>query len=938
MPNHHKLRPSCLALMRGLRLCARPTILAALLLAALGVYYTLGHLGIRTNRSDLVASDQRLIGLCEQMDRDFGTRDSLVVVVENGHPQRSIQFADDLAAELGRYPDRFPDIFYRLDPDRFKPWAFLYLEPKELIDLKDKLLSQRRVLAALAADPRILRFYQAVNEEITRAMIGHLFTDFLKSDKEEEKLPDLSLLNASLKQLSLQLEKGGPYVSPFNTFFPKELADLTAEGYFFTENDKYLIFLVTPQEDGYTSTAQDLSLLREVVARVKSRFPDIKVGVTGPGALETDEMSSALKDITLATWLSLLGQMLLLILFLRSLKRPLLEVLVLVIGLCWTFGVVTLVVGHLNLLSMVFVPLMLGLTIDYGVHWFCRLEEEEAQHGGCTLETLGCTFRRAAPGIFYAGIAGAVSFLPLVFTGFKGLAELGLILTLGVLLMLAATLILIPVLVMVSERCPATQVPQDCLGHPQPFLSLTLKRPGLFVGLGLALMVLGGLSLSRVSFDLNPLHLQNQNTESVVWEHKLIKGSQYSTSYGAMATASLPELEARSKALKKLATVSHVESVLSFLPNEVEAKRPILEELKPLLAQTDLPAARPSPSSPSSPEELADVLGRIQFKVAQAQENAGETESAATKEQLTEAHLLLGRIMPRLNPDHHPQTAARLAAFERAFSADLKDKLDLIRANVFSTPPRLEDLPLAVRQRFISPQGTFLIRVFPSQDIWNFEPLSRFVKDLWSIDPNAVGDPVLLYAFTSQFHHACLWAAGMALAAVTLMLLLLFRSLKMTLLTLVPLFVGTGLTLNIMYLLNLPFNQANVLFLPLILGEGIEFGIIILVRWQLEESTRVITLPASTAKGVALAALTTTVGFGSLMISGHRGVFSLGLLATVGSLSVLAASLTVLPAVLRLAGKREPRRKPAFSPTMGLGWWGHHLPRKGRHEETPPDH
>jgi predicted RND superfamily exporter protein len=156
----------------------------------------------------------------------------------------------------------------------------------------------------------------------------------------------------------------------------------------------------------------------------------------------------------------------------------------------------------------------------------------------------------------------------------------------------------------------------------------------------------------------------------------------------------------------------------------------------------------------------------------------------------------------------------------------------------------------------------------------------------------------------------------------------------MTLLALAPLVVGTALTLNMMWLLNLPFNQANVLFLPLILGEGIEFGIIILVRWQLEESTRVITLPASTAKGVALAALTTTVGFGSLMISGHRGVFSLGLLATVGSLSVLLASLTVLPALLGLVGKKERPRQPAFSPTMGLGWWGHHLRRKGPHEET----
>lgn len=922
--------------MRGLRLCAWPILAAALLLAAVAVYYSLFHLGIRTNRSDLVTSDQRLIALGEQLDKDFGSRDGLVVVVENGHPQRSIEFAEALAAELRRYPERFPEIFYRLDPNRFKSWALLYLEAKDLVTLKDRLLSQGRVMAALTADPRLIRFYQAVNEEITRTMIGHLFTDFLQTDQDQEKLPDLSLLNASLRQLSRQLEGERAYLSPFTSFFPKGLADLSQEGYFFTEDDKYLIFLVTPQEDGYTTTAQDLSLLRKVVAQVKTRFPEIKVGVTGPAALEADEMSSALKDITLATWLSLVGQLLLLIVFLRSLKRPLVEVAVLLIGLCWTFGMITLVIGHLNLLSLVFAPLMLGLTIDYGVHWFCRLEEEEVEYERCTMEALGCTFRRCAPGIIYAGLAAAVSFLPLVFTGFKGLAELGLILTLGVLLMLAATLILVPLLVMVSEKCPRIPAPQDCSGHPQPFLSLTLKRPGVVVGLGGAIIVLGALSLFKVTFDLNPLHLQNQNTESVVWENELIKGSQYSTSYGAMVTASLPELEARIKALKNLPTVSHVESILSFLPPEAEAKRRVLQELEPLLAPAHLPAV---PPASSTPEELAQVLGRIQFKVAQARENLGETESAATKEQLTEVQALLGRIIPFLNQERHPQAAARLAAFERAFFLDLKDKWDLIRPSVLSgSPPTLAELPQAVRQRFISPQGTYLIRVFPSQDIWNFEPLSRFVKDLWSIDANAVGDPVLLYAFTSAFHHSCLWAAGVALAAVTLMLLLLFRSLKITLLALVPLFVGTGLTLTLMGFLNLPFNQANVLFLPLILGEGIEFGIIILVRWQLEDSARVITLPASTAKGVALAALTTTVGFGSLMISGHRGVFSLGLLATLGSLSVLAASLTILPAMLRLVEKTKIHRKPAFSPTMGLGWWGHHLRRERKNEKTSLDH
>jgi predicted RND superfamily exporter protein len=145
----------------------------------------------------------------------------------------------------------------------------------------------------------------------------------------------------------------------------------------------------------------------------------------------------------------------------------------------------------------------------------------------------------------------------------------------------------------------------------------------------------------------------------------------------------------------------------------------------------------------------------------------------------------------------------------------------------------------------------------------------------------------------------------MALLGIAILIFFLLRSLKLMLLALIPLLAGTALTVSMMWLLDVPFNQANVLFLPLILGEGVEYGIIILARWQLEESAREITLPAGTAKGILLAALTTALGFGSLMISGHRGTFSLGMLSTVGSLCVLLTALSILPAFLRLVGEKR---------------------------------
>ncbi len=906
MASKNNLSRFCQALVGALNRGAWGIIVVSLLLAVLSVYYTYHHLSFRTNRGDLVASDQHFVLIADKLIEAFGSRDDLVVVVENGHPTRTKAFADALATELNKHPQDFPEIFYRLQPEAFKKWALLYLEPEQIQELGGKLQEHQGLLAELAADPSLTRFFQAVDKKFTGALLGELFVGFLKEDQEQEKIPDITLLTATLRELKRGLEGNQAYTSPLAGFFLKGMEDLDQEGYFLTENDKFLLFLVTPRKDGFTQASHSVELLREIVARVKTDFPGLEAGVTGPMALEADEMGSAMEDIALATWLSLASQMLLLILFLRSLRRTLMAGLVLVVGLCWTFAAAALTVGHLNLLSIVFAPLMLGITIDYGIHWFCRLEEEQALQGKKNGNTMVCTMQRAAPAIIYAALAAAVSFAPLTLTGFKGLAELGLILTLGVLLMLVATLILLPSLVLVTERYTSMEAAQECPGRPQSFLRLSWRRSGLIATLGLILAALGGVSLLHVKFDLNPLNLQNQKTESVVWEMKLLKDSRYSTAYGALTAGSLEELKNKSSALKKLPTVSHVESILSFFPDQAETKREQLAKLAPAIQQVSF--SSPSGGS-ASPQALAAVLGPIHFKLARALEND------ANLTQVKEAQVLLTEIIPLLT-SAPPEITARLAAFEEKFFQDLRDKWNFIRTAMAAPQPRLTDLPAEVRDRFVSPQGTFLIRVFSSEDIWDPAPLGKFVNDLRRVDPDVTGDPVLLYVFTHAFRNACLWAAGIGLLVITFMLWGVFRSLKLTLLALLPLFVGTGWTLNLMWLLDLPFNQANVLFLPLILGEGITFGIIILVRWQMEEAARVITLPASTAKGVLLSALTTTVGFGSLMVSGHQGTFSLGLLATVGSLSVLLASLSVLPACLRLVQKQAAAPRPYLNPAL----------------------
>jgi hypothetical protein len=903
-PRSHRIASFLIAtIFRG----AWPIIIFTLITGFLAVYYSFNYLSMVTSRDVLVSSDQRLIQLSREIDQQFGSRDNLVVVVENTDLSRSIQFVEALAQELRQYPEDFRDLFYRFDPEKFKKWALLYADQEQLKEFKGKLLEYRPEIEALAADPRLHRFFQVLNEEITRTSIGQIFTGFL--EEKPGKIPDLGFLQATLKQMDHFLSGSDSYTSPLESIFPGAFSALGQTGYFLTENDKYLLFLVTSPEDGYTATDRCLERLRQVIGEVKVRFPGIRMGVTGPGALETDEMRSAMADVGIASWVSLLSQMLLITFFFRSLKRALVQGLVLFMGLCWTFGVATLVVGHLNILSIVFGPLLLGIAVDFGIHWYSRFEEEQGDRPTPCVENWECTMRQATPGILNAALTAVVSVLPLIFTGFKGLAELGLIITLGIALHIFLSLGFLPALAVVTERChypPEPGLEAECTGHPQPFLAINWRHPVIIVLLGVLITVIGGISLFHVPFDLNPLHLQNPQTESVVWETNLIKESKYSTSYGTLMVCDLKELPKTTDALKKLDTISQVESILSFLPSQVAAKQPLLKELQPIISKVNFNAASPPPSKPG---ELVPILGRIHFKLSQAEETQWEPKDRPLQEQIKEVNRLLVHLISLLESRGDARLGERLAGFEKKLMADLRENWQLLQANLQWAwkPPVIQDLPPDVRERFISNTGNYLIRAFPSQDIWNPQPLGRFVRDLQHVDPNVVGDPVLLYTFTLSFRNACLWAAGMSLLGITILILFLLRSLKLTILALIPLLVGTSLTVSLMWLLDVPFNQANVLFLPLILGEGVEYGIVILTRWQLEESTREIPLPASTAKGVMLAALTTAVGFGSLMISGHRGTFSLGLLSTIGSLCVLLAALSILPAFLRLVRERHKK-------------------------------
>ena len=213
----------------------------------------------------------------------------------------------------------------------------------------------------------------------------------------------------------------------------------------------------------------------------------------------------------------------------------------------------------------------------------------------------------------------------------------------------------------------------------------------------------------------------------------------------------------------------------------------------------------------------------------------------------------------------------------------------------------ISGIPKSLRERYISDQGKFLVTVFPSVDIWNIEKREQYLKDLRSVDSNVTGSAVHMFNSTRLMTEGYINGGIYAMTAIVIYVFIVFRNLRTVLFILVPVFAGSIWTLGIMDLAGLKLNMANLVILPLILGIGVVNGIHITHRYREEKDKNQVVLSKSTGQAVILSSLTTMIGFGSMMVADHYGVYSLGLVLSLGVFCCLIASITFLPALLKLS-------------------------------------
>jgi len=848
------------------------TLALGVAVAALAMMLTVSRLGFRTSRLDLLNPESDYNRLWIDYINEFGDDDDAVIVVEGQSREQLVPVLEEISAALGQQQQLFHAVLHEVDLSRIRAKGLHYLPIGELQEIERFLI---HVEPIIRGDWSRLNLGRMINTQREQFLADDNRYGELSTPGEFVELEQLTDALASMLGDAPRYQTPWPEISASIA----TLSDLGAE-YMLTNNGKlgFVLLRLAKTEGGFSSCSEAVDSLRDVLLHVSTRHPGIHIGLTGLPVMENDEMRASQSSMINASGLSLLGVACLFVAGFGGIRYPLMTMVSLLMGMAWSFGYITLGVGHLNILSVSFTVILIGLGIDFGVHYVARYQQILRSRRNAN-EALVLTARTVGPGVITGALTTAIAFFTAALTEFTGIAELGIIAGGGILLCaLAAVLVLPAMLAMVDRRSAGRD-------HPDPlpvdqWIAPLMRSPRMLLAVSLVFTIVVGFGVRRLRYDHNLLNLQPIGLQSVELERKLLAEGDQSVWFALSIAENREELLARKARFLKLDSVERTEEIVSLLPTDHETKQPIIQRIARRL--DDLPE-RP----PLIPADHPDDLGRV---LAQAQQTVERSSRGGRCARQIEHVRDMLRRLPAA------ECSARLSSYQQQMAGDFLSRLHALRAMAVPEPPDISDLPASLVHRFVGQHGRHLLKIYARGNIWDMQALEQFVHDVRSVDPRATGNPLQTYEASLQMKNSYQEAAIYSLIAIVIVLVIDFRMLRHVLLATLPVGVGTLQMFGLLGVLDIPLNPANMIVLPLILGIGIDDGVHILHDYRCQQGPYHIS--RSTATSVLITSLTTMVGFGSLMIASHRGLRSLGQVLSIGVACCLFTSLVMLPALL----------------------------------------
>jgi len=853
------LQSVVVAIVRACTRFASLVVIFGLLLSVGAGYYAARHFAINTDINSLIAQNLDWRQRDQQFDRAFDRDATITAVVEAKTPEMASAAADALFAKLKDDKTNFQSMQQLGSGEFFEKNGLLFLPTEEVGKITGQFESAAPLIEIMAGDPSI------------RGLTGALETGLAGVKRGQVKLDNTERpFNLIAQTVETVLNKGNASFSWRELVSDEPLKDSDKRA--FIEFKPILDYNALEPGKGATDAirkaAADLDFPTKYQARVR---------LTGPVPIANEEYATVQEGAVVNGIGTVLVVLLILWLALHSAKIIFAVFINLFVGLAITTAAGLMMVGSLNLLSIAFAVLFVGLGVDFGIQYSVRYRSERYKYDDLSGALVLAAKRSAVP-LSLAAMATAAGFLCFMPTDYKGISELGQIAGVGMLVAFLSSITVLPALLkLLNPPGEPEPVGYAFLAPLDHFLE---KHRVLIVG-GTLLLALGGLPLLYfMKFDFNPMNLRNPHAESIATFLDLRKDPNTGANAINVMTTSEEQAKQVEAKLEKVPEVLRVMSLDSFVPQDQPPKLKLLAQganvLNPALNPDQIDAA---PSDQENVEALKSSVDNLR-------RTAGDAKGPGA--------LASRRLADALEKLANSDEATRNKA-QDVFVTPMKIVFDQLRNALQAEPVTLKSLPPDLVSSWKSKDGVIRVEALPKGDPNDNDTLRKFAAAVLAAEPTAIGGPVSILKSGDTVVKAFIHAGVYALLVIGLLLWITLRRFVDVLMTLVPLLVAGAVTLEICVLVGLPLNFANIVAFPLLLGVGVAFKIYYVVAWR---SGRTNLLQTSLTRAIFFSALTTATAFGSLWLSSHPGTSSMGKLLALSLVTTLAAVLLFQPALM----------------------------------------
>ncbi|SMG58489.1 hopanoid transporter HpnN [Paraburkholderia susongensis] len=849
-------------------------IALSIVLAVLGGVYVVQNFKINTDVSRLIETDKQWSALENALDAAFPDRgDTVLVVVEARAPEFADAAANALSAALRADPKEFTSVSQPAGGPFFEHNGLLFPSTDEVMSTTSQLVQSRPLVNALAHDPSLT------------GLAGTLTTSLLLPlQLGQVKLADMShLLSQSANTLDRVLA-GQPAA-----FSWRALVDKTAA------TDPARAFVVVQPVVNYDALEAGAGASKAIRATAASLHLDSRFGatirLTGEQPLADEEFASVQDGAVLNGIGTFIVVLAILWLALRSGRMIAAVFITLFVGLAITAALGLMMVGALNMISVAFMVLFVGLGVDFGVQFGVKYREERNRDNRLSAALMHTAHSIGVP-LTLAAVAVALSFFSFLPTAYRGVSELGQIAGVGMFVAYFTNMTLLPALLKVFN-------PPGEAGSPG-FKQLApvddfLDRHRKPVLIGTLIVVIGATPLlTHLRFDFNPLHLKDPHTESMATLLALKDSPEAAVNNVHALAPSLADADAIAGRLRKLPEVGRVTTLSTFVPADQQQKMMLIASA----AQQLLPALQQQTATPATDEVRVAALKRASNQLSLAAEDHPGPGAA-------EAQHLSATLQKLATAD-----AATRDRAETAMSGTLRLALKQLENLLQPTEITDENLPKEIIAAWIGKGGRALVdiapKVPPGVDPNDDTMLARFAHAVKKAEPGAIGGPISILHSADTIIKAFLQAAVYALLSIAILLWIALRRVSDVLRTLVPLLVSALVTLELCVVFGMPLNFANIIALPLMLGVGVAFKIYFVMAWRHGQTGL---LQSSLTHAVLFSAATTATAFGSLWLSHHPGTSSMGKLLALSLFCTLIGAVVFQPVLMGKPRQRRAKNK-----------------------------